>query len=321
MRRSLPSISGVASGRKVKRCSRETTAGRIWLGSVVQKMKRTPRRWFLEGLEEDVPALLDALDLVDDEDLVAQVGGARVDARQELAHVVDLVVRRGVELDDVEGTALADGDAAGAGVAGLAVAQVGAVDGLGHDARHRGLARAARSDEEEAMADADPVAPRCAASGRRAPGRPSGRRSGRGSADRAPAGGPGRSGSSRSGCPSWRSVAAPPPAQAVRSAQPRPWAPGADLAVHPPSITTAREPDRSGQLGPGRSAAPGEQRLTLLPSGPDVVHASPLRGTRSSTPIASLASAGSGPREGIQPCWSGLQVQGTASSPPSTAPR
>src|SRR5258707_545720 len=25
------------------------------------------------------------------------------------------------------------------------------------------------------------------------------------------------------------------------------------------------------------------------------------------------------PREGIQPCWSGLQVQGTASSPPSTA--
>ena len=26
-----------------------------------------------------------------------------------------------------------------------------------------------------------------------------------------------------------------------------------------------------------------------------------------------------GPWEGIQPCWSGLQVQGTASSPPSTA--
>src|SRR5262245_51904112 len=93
------------------------------------------------------------------------------------------------------------------------------------------------------------------------------------------------------------------------------------VAVHPPSTATAREPDRCDQLGPGRSAAPGEQRLTLLPSGPDVVHASPLRGTRSSTPIAPLASAGGGPREGIQACWSGLQVQGTASSPPSTGRR
>ncbi len=42
MRRSLPSMSALASGRKVKRCRRETTAGRIWLGSVVQKMKSTP---------------------------------------------------------------------------------------------------------------------------------------------------------------------------------------------------------------------------------------------------------------------------------------
>ena len=97
-----------------------------------------------------------------------------------------------------------------------------------------------------------------------------------------------------------------------------PWA-DRSLAVHPPSIATTRGPDRGDRLGPGRSAAPGDQRLTLLPSGPDVVHASPLRGTRSSTPLAPLASANGGPREGIQPCWSGLQVQGTASSPPSTA--
>ena len=40
---------------------------------------------------------------------------------------------------------------------------------------------------------------------------------------------------------------------------------------------------RHPRLGPGRSAAPGELRLVLLPSGPDTVHASPLRGTRSST--------------------------------------
>ena len=51
---------------------------------------------------------------------------------------------------------------------------------------------------------------------------------------------------------------------------------------------------RSDRLGPGRSAAPGEQRLSLLPSGPDEVHASPLRGTRSSTSISPSASANAG---------------------------
>ncbi len=58
---------------------------------------------------------------------------------------------------------------------------------------------------------------------------------------------------------------------------------------------------RSDRLGPGRSAAPGEQRLTLLPSGPDVVHASPLRGTRSSTPLAPSASANAGLERGFSP--------------------
>ena len=173
MRRSLPSISGTARGRKVKRCSRETTAGRIWLGSVVQKMKRTPSRRLLERLEEDVPALLDALHLVDDEDLAAQVRGARVDARHELAHVVDLVVGGGVQLDDVERPALADGDAAGAGVAGLAVAQVRAVDGLGHDARHGGLARARAVRRRGSHGRPARGARRCGASRRPGPGRPS----------------------------------------------------------------------------------------------------------------------------------------------------
>ncbi len=51
---------------------------------------------------------------------------------------------------------------------------------------------------------------------------------------------------------------------------------------------TLRRPGRprahhDGRLGPGRSAAPGDDRLVLLPSGPDTVRGSPLRGTRSST--------------------------------------
>ena len=78
----------------------------------------------LERLEQHVPALGDALDLVDDEDLAPQVRGRRVDARQQLAHVVDGVVGGRVDLDDVEGPALADRHAGLAGVAWLAVAQV-----------------------------------------------------------------------------------------------------------------------------------------------------------------------------------------------------
>ena len=91
-------------------------------------------RGLLEGLEEDVPALGDPLHLVDDEDLRREVGGRRVDPRQELADVVDPVVRGRVELHHVEGPSLADRVAGGAGVARLTVRDVGAVDGLGDDA-------------------------------------------------------------------------------------------------------------------------------------------------------------------------------------------
>ena len=52
-------------------------------------------------------------------------------------------------------------------------------------------------------------------------------------------------------------------------------APSVDLSV-------ARA-HRDVRLGPGRSAAPDDDRLVLLPSGPDTVRGSPLRGTRSST--------------------------------------
>ena len=43
------------------------------------------------------------------------------------------------------------------------------------------------------------------------------------------------------------------------------------------------------RLGPGRSAAPDEDRLVLLPSGPDTVRGSSLRGTRSSTSLVAAA--------------------------------
>jgi hypothetical protein len=65
-------------------------------------------------------------------------------------------------------------------------------------------------------------------------------------------------------------------------------------------------------------AARSDDRLPLLPSGSDGVHGPFLHRTRSSTPPRACRIRDAGPREGIQPRWSGLRVQGTASSPPST---
>jgi hypothetical protein len=46
---------------------------------------------------------------------------------------------------------------------------------------------------------------------------------------------------------------------------------------------------RRDRLRPGLAAAPDEPRLALLPSGPDAVRVSPLRGTRSSAPFTPAA--------------------------------
>src|SRR5439155_632177 len=73
------------------------------------------------------------------------------------------------------------------------------------------------------------------------------------------------------------------------------------------------------QLGSGLPAARDDARLPLLPSGSDGVRGPAVHRTRSSTPRHARCDRDAGPREGIQPRWSGLRVQGTAGSPPSTA--
>src|SRR3954452_5414617 len=83
--------------------------------------------------------------------------------------------------------------------------------------------------------------------------------SGRASADRAPGAG--------------RSTSRPPHGPGRAKVHCR--APSVDL-----DVSRAHRDER---LGPGRSAAPDDDRLVLLPSGPDTVRGSPLRGTRSST--------------------------------------
>ena len=79
------------------------------------------------------------VDLVDDVDLLAARGPEGGPGHQ-VPHGLHPVVGGGVELVDVERGALGDLHAGGAHPARLAVAQVGAVEGLGQDPGRRGLA-------------------------------------------------------------------------------------------------------------------------------------------------------------------------------------
>ena len=90
-----------------------------------------------------------------------------------------------------------------------------------------------------------------------------------------------------------------------------------EATVHPPSKTDLRAPAGS-RLGPSSPAAHERVRLGLLPPGPDPVRGVPLRRTWPSTPLADVRPHRPAPRVGIQSRCSGLRVQGTASSPPST---
>ncbi len=58
--------------------------------------------------------------------------------------------------------------------------------------------------------------------------------------------------------------------------------------------------------------------LVLLPSGPDTIQETALRGTQSSTPLTRAEPHKRYPSANIQPHYSGLWVQGTATAPLST---
>jgi hypothetical protein len=89
------------------------------------------------------------------------------------------------------------------------------------------------------------------------------------------------------------------------------------LIVHPPSIrTTARN---RMQLAPvRRSAAHGELAYRCCLPALAGFTGVPLRRTRPSTPLTPVRPQRARPRVGVQPRYSGLRVQGTASSPSST---
>jgi hypothetical protein len=68
--------------------------------------------------------------------------------RGDVADVVDTVVGRGVEFGHVKRRTFGDGNATRTLVAGVTVERIRAVEGLGEDARRRGLPRSARTRKQ-----------------------------------------------------------------------------------------------------------------------------------------------------------------------------
>jgi hypothetical protein len=111
-----------------------------------------PRRLF-ERLQERVERVLrEHVHFVDDVDLEPALHRPVRDRLHQVAHLVDLRVRRAVDLEDVERDAVRDLLAGRALVAGIGRGPLFAVERLREDARRRGLADAARTAEEERSA-------------------------------------------------------------------------------------------------------------------------------------------------------------------------
>ncbi len=257
------------------------------LGVGRREHERDELRRLLERLQEGVPGVLrDLVSLVEDVDLAAQVRRGVLDPLAQVADRIDAAVARGVDLDEIHRPAFADRDARLARVARIAVLEVRAVEGLGQDPGEGRLAGPARPDEQDRMryaVGADRV-PERLDDGRLADdlgeglGTPAaverlmGRRRHLGGRRRRGAGPRRRCrgrGSGRAHVAPVRGRLMKVPCTHRRPVGPR--------ALH------------DERLGPGRSAAPDEDRLVLLPSGPDTVRGSSLRGTRSSTSLEAAA--------------------------------
>jgi hypothetical protein len=114
-----------------------------------------------ERLEQRVEGgVCDLVRFIEDDDLVLVARGFVACGVAEFANVFDAAVGGGVDLDDVDGVALADFDAGVASVAGLGGGALGrtddvaAVERRGKDARDGRLADAAMAGEDVAVGDA-----------------------------------------------------------------------------------------------------------------------------------------------------------------------
>ncbi len=110
-----------------------------------------PRR-LLQRFQQGVEGGLGQhMNLVDDVDLVLEFSRGKLDVVPQAADVVDATVRGGVDFDDVHALAAVDVLTGGALVARLAVLRDLAVERLGDEARHGGLAGAAGTRQQVRM--------------------------------------------------------------------------------------------------------------------------------------------------------------------------
>jgi hypothetical protein len=107
------------------------------------------RRGFFERLQQRVEAALgEHVHLVDEVHLVAALGRRVLDVLQQLTGVVHAGARGGVDLNQVHEAPAVDGGAGRAFTAGFGADALLAVQRLGEQPRHGGLADAARAGEQ-----------------------------------------------------------------------------------------------------------------------------------------------------------------------------
>ena len=113
------------------------------------------RRRFLECLQERIPRRVrQHMTFVDDEDLVLRRGRLELDGVDDGLHVLDFVVRGGVKLGHVDRASGRDLPAVVAFPTRFDALRTRAIERLRENARERGLADAARTDEEIGVGDA-----------------------------------------------------------------------------------------------------------------------------------------------------------------------
>ena len=132
-----------------KRWQRLRIVGKTFCGSVVAKMNFTCGGRFFERLEERVERRRrEHVHFVDDVDLEMPFARRVTDVVAQLAHLLDAVVARAVDLEHVEAVARRDFLAAVADAAGRDGRAVHAIERLRQDARRRCFPDAARPDKQ-----------------------------------------------------------------------------------------------------------------------------------------------------------------------------
>ena len=110
-------------------------------------------RRLLQSLQQGVEGLVGQhMYFIYNIDLVAGLAGGEVDLLSQVANLVYAPIGGGINLDQVQAAAFGEANADGASAAGLLRPIRGAVDRLGQDAGHAGLARPPGAGEEVSVA-------------------------------------------------------------------------------------------------------------------------------------------------------------------------